>query len=264
MDIYFKNHCESCGVGIEFPANGVGEQIPCPHCQQLLTLAFPEDSDGTATTQIQDFLAASSFPTTRAELLLLSNFASPTQANDLRALERSANCLDGNPKAVLDRLVSEGLLQECNSDLIRLLQTKSSSDLKSMARAREIPHSGTKEILAKRLVKDDQAGMAQLFHGIDFLVCTVRGAMIVEKFQESEQEMKRQAERDALLALIKVRLQEMKQTGIKRVKVLGSTETCPACRAESGKVYAIEAAPVLPHEGCSCERGCVCLLIATE
>jgi uncharacterized paraquat-inducible protein A len=34
--IYFENHCESCGGGVEFPANGVGEQIPCPHCQRLI------------------------------------------------------------------------------------------------------------------------------------------------------------------------------------------------------------------------------------
>ena len=264
MNIYFENHCESCRGGIEFPANGVGESIPCPHCQRLITLVFPEDSDGNATKQIQAFLAASSIPTKRAELHLLSHFGSPSQVPDLCSIEKSANALDDPPSAVVDRLVSDGLLQECNSDTVRLLQTKSSSNLKSMATAMKIAHSGSKETLAKRLVNADPAGMAQLFHGKDFFIWTSRGALIAEKFQESEQEAKWQAQQETLLALAADRLQEMKQAGISRVKVLVSPGACSTCRTDSGRIYPIDAAPVLPHEGCRCETGCVCLVIATE
>jgi len=264
VNIYFENHCESCGGGVEFPANGVGESIPCPHCQRLITLVFPEDSDGNATKQIQAFLAASSFPTKRPELHLLSHFGSPSQVPDPCSIEKSANALDAPPRVLVDRLVSDGLLQQCNSDLVRLLQTKSSSNLKSMATAMKIPHSGSKETLAKRLVNADPAGTAQLFHGRDFFIWTSRGALIAEKFQESEQEVKWQAQQETLLALAADRLEEMKRAGIRRVKVLGSPDTCSTCRSDSGKIYPIDAAPVLPHQGCNCEMGCVCLLIANE
>lgn len=365
--IYFENHCESCGGGVEFPANGVGEQIPCPHCQRLMTLAFPADSDGNATKQIQAFLAASSFPTRRAELLLLTNFSFVGQVSELRGLATWTDVLNENPHSVVERFVNDGLLQECNSDLVRLLQTKSSSDLKLMATARKIPHSGTKETLAKRLVKADPTGMGQLFHSKAYHTCTPRGAVVVEKFHESEKEIQRQAEQETFLALTEERLkdaclsvaafeasrlfprglgmnwqeydcdrdltvlqiifstplkrlasfdqdtifrlrvtasmmhlwgtnkppaclptdgrdlsvesrmllssalgavslQEIKRTRIKRVQVLASglPGICSICRSENGKVYPVEAAPVLPHENCTCKAGCCCLLIATD
>lgn len=371
-DIYFENHCESCGGGVEFPANGVGEQIPCPHCQRLITLSFPADANSNATKQIQAYLATSSFPTKRAELRLLRHYASPGQVSDLRELETWANNLGEDPKAVVDRFVSDGLLHECNSDLVQLLQTKSSSELKSMAAAMKIPVSGTKETLAKRLFKANPAGMRELFYGKTYLTCTPRGTVLVAKFCESEKEIrdsereiqkraelktfsvltegrlkdacilvasfkasrvfppdpgidwnKNDCDRDLIIlqnifstqlkrlasldqndilrlriaasmmqlwgendpspwlpndgldrsaesrmlffaALSVVRLEEMKQAGIKRVEVLGSANTCSTCRSENGKKYPINAAPVLPHESCRCKTGCGCLLLAIE
>jgi predicted RNA-binding Zn-ribbon protein involved in translation (DUF1610 family) len=54
--IYFENHCESCGGGIEFSANGVGEQIQCPHCGQLMMLQFPAVSESNPTEQLGAYL----------------------------------------------------------------------------------------------------------------------------------------------------------------------------------------------------------------
>jgi hypothetical protein len=71
---FFINRCESCGGGIEFPANGVGEQIQCPHCRRLMTLQFPADSESNPTDQLAAYLTASAFPKNRDELRLLSKF----------------------------------------------------------------------------------------------------------------------------------------------------------------------------------------------
>src|ERR1035441_5498777 len=38
---HLKNTCPHCGGGIEFPPNGVGEWIACPHCQERIQLAKP-------------------------------------------------------------------------------------------------------------------------------------------------------------------------------------------------------------------------------
>lgn len=43
---YLKGACEKCGAHIEFPAQGCGQSIPCPHCGQnthLLPSEFPQN-----------------------------------------------------------------------------------------------------------------------------------------------------------------------------------------------------------------------------
>jgi TPR repeat protein len=35
---YITCHCQHCGGGIEFPKQGIGQQIPCPHCGAITTL----------------------------------------------------------------------------------------------------------------------------------------------------------------------------------------------------------------------------------
>ena len=41
---YLKNACARCGKHIEFPAQGIGQKIVCPHCGTTITLQRP---DGT-------------------------------------------------------------------------------------------------------------------------------------------------------------------------------------------------------------------------
>ena len=41
---YLENACAHCGVYIEFPAEGVGQEIVCPHCGAMVTLQKPGDS----------------------------------------------------------------------------------------------------------------------------------------------------------------------------------------------------------------------------
>ena len=42
---YLKNACAHCGVYIKFSAEGVGQEITCPHCGAMVTLQNP---DGTS------------------------------------------------------------------------------------------------------------------------------------------------------------------------------------------------------------------------
>jgi len=67
-------------------------------------------------------------------------------------------------------------------------------------------------------------------------------------------------------ALGSVHLQEMKRVGIKRVKVLasGQPEICSVCRSANGETYPIASAPRLPHDECTCEAGCACLIVADQ
>jgi len=67
-------------------------------------------------------------------------------------------------------------------------------------------------------------------------------------------------------ALERVRLQDMKDAGAKRVEVLtsGSVLVCPVCRADEGKTYPLDDAPSLPHQTCTCEEGCACTLVAIK
>lgn len=183
--IYFENHCESCGGGIEFPANGVGEQVQCPHCNKLVTLQFPLDSESNPTEQLGAYLAASAFPKNRDELRLLSKFISPTEIGKSSQLEYWHTIIK-NPLDVIEQFLSGGFIQETNPDVSELLQcTKSGSELKALAKERGISESGSKQKLAERLVKADSAGMSELFQGRKFLTCSPKGGILADKFRES-------------------------------------------------------------------------------
>jgi DNA-directed RNA polymerase subunit RPC12/RpoP len=40
---HIKNFCPSCGGKVEFPVDGIGREIPCPHCQTTITLRKREN-----------------------------------------------------------------------------------------------------------------------------------------------------------------------------------------------------------------------------
>jgi len=61
------------------------------------------------------------------------------------------------------------------------------------------------------------------------------------------------------------RLDQMRDVGIKRVKVIGSgLDDCDACRKLTGQLYATENAPQLPPKDCTCTPWCRCTIAATE
>jgi hypothetical protein len=46
---------------------------------------------------------------------------------------------------------------------------------------------------------------------------------------------------------------------IKKIEILGSSDSCPQCKKIAGKTYSIEKVPELPYEKCTHEMGCRCL-----
>jgi hypothetical protein len=144
-----------------------------------MALRFPDDEGSDATKQIDAYLQMSSFPRTRAELLFLKMFTWPTELTDLRRVEVWQGALRETPESIVSRFIASGLLQQGNVEVERLLQLKSKDELKSLAKARNLGQSGTKELLAKRLFKADPNGMGALFSGKMYFTCTVRERSII-------------------------------------------------------------------------------------
>jgi hypothetical protein len=83
---------------------------------------------------------------------------------------------------------------------------------------------------------------------------------------ESEKEFAREARFLLFAAIAKVRVKEMQRAGITRVEVLSGShdDVCAVCRNADRNTYDIGSALELPHENCTCELGCACLLVATQ
>jgi hypothetical protein len=265
-------------------------------------------------------------------------------------------------QSVVAQSTAAGLLQDGNGELALLLQSKSKDELRALAKTRSLSQSGTKETIARRLVTADPTGMGEIFCGKDYLICTPKGELIVDRFIEAEELLRVKAELASQSALktrqyadafaivgqfeasrpfprstdcdsthdldvlneigtvrlkqcattsdstvmslrvaagmmylwgtnkpekwltdsdkkfanqamvilsaatAKVRLREMKRTGIKRVEMLssGRDDMCVVCRKDDRTIYDISSAPELPHEDCTCEFGCACMLIAAK
>jgi hypothetical protein len=54
------------------------------------------------------------------------------------------------------------------------------------------------------------------------------------------------------------RMARDRRTGIRRFEILGSGDSCPACKRIAGKRYSIDMVPELPYERCTHEMGCRC------
>ncbi len=51
----------------------------------------------------------------------------------------------------------------------------------------------------------------------------------------------------------------MKSGGsIRAVRVMAGPDSCPSCQALTGRIYALDQAPVLPNPDCTNPRGCHC------
>ena len=364
----FVNHCPTCGGGIEFPANGVGMTIPCAHCHSTLTLGFPVGQNDSPTEQLNAFLRCSAVPIDVKVLLDISLFSSPTTCATLTCPRIGSCTTEAEAIEKIGRYVAEGLLEDVSTDVLAILRTESSKTLKALAKERCLPTSGTKDKVARRLVDADPQGMGALIAGCRYFACTIKGTMLVEKWNEADSYQKKIAENESLQALragclkdacmavanyeasrmiprgfgidwknydashdMKVlqiiasaqlrrhaesdqstmqtlrvaagmihlwgtntlgdwlpesfsharhkwavearmllfhanhqlRLAQMLSVGIQFVETLGpgTPDCCRQCRTDSGKKYQIEKAPVLPHERCTCEDGCRCLIV---
>ena len=297
--------------------------------------------------------------------MFLKKYRYPQEIGTPSQLQFWKDSLNAEPVEIFNRFLTENLVEKTDLDLTQQLQYKSSNELKAMAKERGLPHSGTKETLAKRLVKSNPEEIAQMFREKVYFVCSRKGQILVEKFIEAEkfarhyaqdqslQALKQGRFKDACLAvttygnflkndsspdtdsqkhnldvlqiifsahlsrhaqfeenlifnlrigaammqlwgendprpwlecssdqfdlvvesrmllfhaLEKTRLKQIKDVGIRWVSVLSSRngDECSICQSDAGKKYSVNSAPILPHEGCTCAKGCGCTIIAEE
>jgi hypothetical protein len=197
-DAYLTNHCQHCDGGIEFPQHGVGAEIECPHCKRSIRLVMPPELEAAVPSAGQPVPEGELSP---AGLLFLSKFLSPSEIGALGGVERWNSVLDGHPTAVIDGFLEGGLLEKVTPDLVSLLCSKSSYDLKTFAKERGLPQSGMKPVLERRLAKADSEGMAHLFCGRTYLSCTPVGRGLAERFLEAGAKAEQEAQDQSLVAL---------------------------------------------------------------
>ena len=202
---YLTNYCQYCGGGIEFPEYGVGAEIECPHCKRSIRLVMPTEPKAGIASTGQPAPRARLSP---AGLLLLSKFLSPSEIAALGDVERWNSVLDEDRTVVIDRFLEDGLLEKATPDLVSQLCSKSSYDLKTFAKERRLPQSGTKPILARRLARADPDGMVELFRGRTYLSCTPVGRGLAERFLEAGAKVQQEAQDQSLAALRRGQVEE--------------------------------------------------------
>lgn len=62
------------------------------------------------------------------------------------------------------------------------------------------------------------------------------------------------------------RLNRLRAMGLRAVEIRPGhgPGLCPACRADLGRSFPIDAAPLLPHRDCSCETSCHCSYLGSR
>lgn len=205
---FLINHCPSCGGGIEFPAHGVGQQIGCPHCHVQMTLQKPVTDKADSREEIVGLANSAQFPLEEKGLLALSWFSFPVEPSVLARAHFGCVSDEMEAEAIVGQFIVSGLLQDASSDLVALLQGESSTTLKSLAKERKLPHSGTKDTLAKKLVNADPEGMRARFVGKRFFVCSEKGRAIVTEWRDLERGKKVSAERECICALKEKRFKD--------------------------------------------------------
>lgn len=142
-----------------------------------------------------------------AFVLLLSKFTFANYLGNLGNAVALQKALKIDLSLALKQLLAEGFLQP--AELVSIVQSAfGSSELKALAKQRGLPASGTKDVLAKRLVQEDADGMANLVKDRQYFVCSEKGRDAVQKFEAQENERKRKAEKECLEALQAGQLKE--------------------------------------------------------
>lgn len=131
-----------------------------------------------------------------AEAGLLAHFRTAADADSL-SMEQWRPVLGDTPGHVVKRLIARGLL-ETPSLIAQLAGALSGDQLKQIAKARGIPHSGTKEKIATRLVQADSAGMEAIIGKRRLLVCSPAALEIATAYRERIKAARAEAERVCL------------------------------------------------------------------
>lgn len=139
-------------------------------------------------------------PKSPAELLLLSRFKFSSTVDGISRPDDWARVLRTTPTKAVRKLLANGFLQA--ADLETSIQSGfNGNQLKTFAKDRGLPVSGTKKVLAQRLASADANGMMKLLSGRQFYVCTAAGQIAVEEFESTNLQAKHDAEAASLVAL---------------------------------------------------------------
>src|SRR2546421_2888690 len=93
---YVTTHCKHCGGGIEFPDDGIGAEIACPHCEQPIKLEVEKPK--------QDL--------SRVGLKFLRTFQSRYDLSEIGKLEHWQDDLGAHPKTIVEKFLQSGLLEK--------------------------------------------------------------------------------------------------------------------------------------------------------
>jgi hypothetical protein len=103
---FLKTPCEHCGENIEFPADGLGMAVPCPHCQKRTRLNLPGSSAAFASVPSPTIVPASA---PSSALPVPSRSPTPPPAAPAPPSSASANEEPGASKSKTGLLVGVAL-----------------------------------------------------------------------------------------------------------------------------------------------------------
>jgi len=133
----------------------------------------------------------------KAHWLLLTKFLHPQNPDDFSKSDIWESVLSEKPSKSIKRFIDEGLIGV--ADLENVLNYKYKvSELKEMLKQRELPVSGRKDDMIKRLVTTDPSGMKKTVAGLRVLQCGQHGKELAEKFLLGEQEKRSRVEMEVL------------------------------------------------------------------
>jgi hypothetical protein len=138
----------------------------------------------------------------QAHLLLLSKFLRPHTVEDYENLSVLPwkQVLSENPKKAINRFLDEGVLKQAN--IAQNIERKYKiSDLKKMLKERNLTTSGNKGDLILRLIEKDPAGMKEIVSGMNALICSEQGRLIVDEYLAIEKEESQKLNQQVMDAL---------------------------------------------------------------
>lgn len=132
-----------------------------------------------------------------AHLLLLSKFRDCNAPDRYRDDESWEVALKENPINAIERFLREEVLEPAG--LRELVDYKfKASDLKLMAKRRNLKVSGRKEEVIRRLIENDEHAMRDATNGLVMYRCTTEGLQIAERYLDRENAKRDATQREVL------------------------------------------------------------------
>lgn len=125
-----------------------------------------------------------------AHLNLLTRFIEPRQTNDTSKFQQWTGPLGEPVEIAIKRFLDLKLIERANI-VEHLLIGFNGSQLKQMLISHSLPVSGTKQVMAKRLIENDAQGMSKTVAGLFILVCSESGKKLAEAYLDYEDHRRR-------------------------------------------------------------------------